>query len=248
MGIEGREVSHQPREASSMRHRIGGIGERKNQLQTERELPRQISLDSDQMQRLQQGDPTLWENLTEVSGPVLDKIGKRYGNITNHKSHPVPLEDINQQTYATFYKALQPREGEDPTEHAARLKRMGERPLGYMIRVQHSVALNAYRAQHRQSRPPAVPTEQEFLERTADPTTAREDVGQAIEQTEGLNDVLSHSREPYRTTLRLFYEEGLQYKEIAEALGVEIGTVMSRINRGKKQIAEVLTTTEDDDE
>jgi RNA polymerase sigma-70 factor (ECF subfamily) len=42
--------------------------------------------------------------------------------------------------------------------------------------------------------------------------------------------------EPFRSTLVLFYLEDQSYREIAEVLGVPIGTVMSRIARGKEML------------
>jgi RNA polymerase sigma-70 factor, ECF subfamily len=46
----------------------------------------------------------------------------------------------------------------------------------------------------------------------------------------------------YRMALELFYQSNLSYREISKALGIPIGTVMSRLSRGKAQLRSILST------
>jgi RNA polymerase sigma-70 factor (ECF subfamily) len=52
--------------------------------------------------------------------------------------------------------------------------------------------------------------------------------------------LLAHLAEPYRAAVSLFYLEEHSYKEIAEILGVPMGTVRSRLSRGLEQLQELI--------
>lgn len=53
-------------------------------------------------------------------------------------------------------------------------------------------------------------------------------------------DVLQQMKEEYRLVVVLFYYEGLAIKDISEVLDIPVGTVKSRLNRGKAKLKESL--------
>jgi RNA polymerase sigma-70 factor (ECF subfamily) len=58
-------------------------------------------------------------------------------------------------------------------------------------------------------------------------------------------EALCDVEEPFRAPLTLFYLQQFTYYEIADVLEVPIGTVMSRLSRGKAQLRERLLSKEE---
>jgi RNA polymerase sigma-70 factor, ECF subfamily len=59
-------------------------------------------------------------------------------------------------------------------------------------------------------------------------------------ETQAVLDALAELPEPYRETLAAVDVAGLSYAEAAKALGIREGTVMSRLYRGREQVAQAL--------
>jgi RNA polymerase sigma-70 factor (ECF subfamily) len=68
------------------------------------------------------------------------------------------------------------------------------------------------------------------------------DVGNRVDAQTMLK-VLGQIDEGYRAPLVLYYSEDLSYKEIADVLEIPLGTVQSRIARGKTHLFQLLTET-----
>jgi RNA polymerase sigma-70 factor (ECF subfamily) len=76
---------------------------------------------------------------------------------------------------------------------------------------------------------------------------AAEDVDRVAKMdAAGVVAALQSVDEVFRAPLTLFYLEDLSYLEIAETLEVPIGTVMSRLSRGKAQLRAALAKEESD--
>lgn len=53
-------------------------------------------------------------------------------------------------------------------------------------------------------------------------------------------DVLQQMKEEYRLVVVLFYYGGLSLRDISDVLDIPVGTVKSRLNRGKTELREAL--------
>ena len=114
-------------------------------------------------------------------------------------------------------------------------------PLGWWRSVIANVAFEQIRAKvSRKVR------EQEFVERilASSDDIDVETVSNQKQLVSWITDAIYKMDEHFKSVLQLRFFDGLSYTEIAETLGISIGTVSSRINRGLKRLREVLRQRE----
>lgn len=68
------------------------------------------------------------------------------------------------------------------------------------------------------------------------------------ERIQELREAINNIPEYYSQVIKLFYWCDMDYKSIAEALNIPIGTVMSRLNKGKQKLNKILRAGGGEDE
>jgi RNA polymerase sigma-70 factor, ECF subfamily len=110
----------------------------------------------------------------------------------------------------------------------------------WLLRVVCNAALDVGRQRKRDERVPQAPRDpspDRFGPDDAPPADSgleRADLRRAI------NAALARLPEPQRQTFVLHIEGGLTYREVADALGISIGTVMSRLFYARQKLKDLL--------
>lgn len=65
-------------------------------------------------------------------------------------------------------------------------------------------------------------------------------IGSSYDNHDELRDVVKNLNEEYRIVIELYYYGDLSIKEIGEILNISIGTVKSRMHRGREMLKELL--------
>ena len=101
----------------------------------------------------------------------------------------------------------------------------------YLFTILHNVRVDALRQRARAGK--SVPVEETTLVSNGAPQSESVACTQVIEAIQRLS-------EEHRQVLLLIGVEGLRYREAADVLGLPIGTIMSRLNRARAALREVL--------
>jgi RNA polymerase sigma-70 factor (ECF subfamily) len=172
-----------------------------------------------------------------MAGPDFDAIIAQHGRRLYHLAYRLTsdraaAEDLSQETLMRGYRAIRDFRGEADF-------------YTYLYRILLNLWKNQLRARRRWKMVPlgggTRGEERETADREpADPAAGPHERLVGREQGETLRRALSDLDPDFRVVLVLRVAEGLEYEEIAAALGLPIGTVRSRLARARSRIRELM--------
>jgi len=110
----------------------------------------------------------------------------------------------------------------------------------WLNRVCVNAAMDAQRAKKRRPVQPYPELDDESWQPPAGESADPERTAVAAERTRALSAALATITDDQRTAIVLFDIEGYDYAEIAEMTGVSLGTVKSRIHRGRLALRDLM--------
>ncbi|HET9249202.1 MAG TPA: sigma-70 family RNA polymerase sigma factor [Actinomycetota bacterium] len=176
-----------------------------------------------------QTDEDLLERFERDALPLLPGL---YGAALRMTRNPADAEDLLQDTTLRAYR------GFASFQEGTNLK-------AWLYRILTNSYINTYRKRQREPKTVEGPEDQEdwfLFDRLGAKSverSAEDDVLEQIPDAE-VKAALESIQENFRMAVLLADVEGFSYKEIAEIMDVPIGTVMSRLHRGRKALEKAL--------